>query len=253
MKYFDESTLQQIKIYGRENIELYQDGTIPWVIDYLDLEKSSQHDSCHLMTGPDSPTKYDINNAQLLYEEYKDIPIELASEESFWSYLTHTKYWRYMIKRWPVTNNENRITNQYFFGKNKPFYRNGLSRLWWYAHITYNPEMIDPYYYTKIALKDQERAALLLETVNLSRNRVALFATLDILSKIDEWKENNKISHIKNERNVLLRPLMQYVNSIGGVMIWDILSQEEAKEKMMIFIDQLIEGDIIVEKEKQEV
>ncbi|WP_369010273.1 DUF6339 family protein [Oceanobacillus alkalisoli] len=91
---------------------------------------------------------------------------------------------------------------------------------------------------------------MLLETVNLSRNRVALFATLEVLKLIDDWKANDEIYQIRDERNVVLRPLMRYVNTIGGVMIWDLLSTEEAREKIMLFIDQLRDEEIIRFKPK---
>lgn len=245
MRFFDEVTLQTIKTHAIENLYLYSNDTDVWVTNYLEEDSNISGHSSKMKMGPGSPSIYDINNAQVLYELYKDIPIELASEEGFWAYLAHTEFWEYMLRRWPVDGGETTLKTRYFFGNEKPYYRNGLSRLWWYAHTTLNKELEDPYYYTKIALKEQERAAILLETVNLSRNRVALFATLDVLNMIDEWKETDKIHPIRNERNVLLRPMMQYVNAVGGVMIWDLLSPEEATAKIMLFIEQLKDDGII--------
>lgn len=245
MRYLDEGTLQTVKSHGLDNMHLYSENNEIWVKEYLEDDLNFNNYSLKMQVGPKSPSSYDCINAQILYEIYKDIPVELASEESFWAYLTHTEFWDYMLIRWPVNGKESTLNRRYFFGKEKPYYRNGLSRLWWYAHTTYNHELDDPYYYTKIALKEQERAAILLETVNLSRNRVALFATLDILKMIDDWKDNDVIYPIKDERNVLLRPMMQYINAVGGVLIWDLLSPEEAKEKLMVFIEQLKESDTI--------
>ncbi|MFS0655100.1 DUF6339 family protein [Bacillus sp. 179-C3.3 HS] len=245
MRYFDEVTLQTVKTHALENLHFYSKDTDVWVADYLGDESAIINHSRKMKFGPEPPSNYDSDNAQVLHELYKDIPIELASEESFWAYLVHTEFWEYMLRRWPVDGKETTLNTRYFFGKDKPYYRNGLSRLWWYAYTTYDKELDDPYYYTKIALKEQERAAILLETVNLSRNRVALFATLDVLNMIDDWKANDEIHSIKDERNVVLRPLMQYVNAIGGVMIWDLLSPEEATAKIMIFIEQLKDDEII--------
>lgn len=245
MRYFDEVTLQAVKTHALENLHLYSKGTDIWVTDNLEDNSNIINHSSKMKVGTKTPSSYDSDNAQVLYELYKDIPIELASEESFWTYLAHTEFWDYMLRRWPVDGKETTLNTRYFFGKDKPYFRNGLSRLWWYAHTTYNKELDDPYYHTKIALKEQERAAILLETVNLSRNRVALFATLDVLKMIDDWKASNKIYSIKDERNVVLRPLMQYVNAIGGVMIWDLLSPEEARGKIMLFIEQLKDDGII--------
>lgn len=250
MKYFDDSILMGIKEYARDNLGLYSESDSSWVFDYLNDSRIEQKEKrSELITGPEDPSKYDFQNAKKIYELYKDVPIELASEENFWAYLTHVEFWDYMIKRWPIDKKESTMISRYFFGKAKPYYRNGLSRLWWYAHVTYDNELEDPYFYTRIALKEQERAALLLETVNISRNRTALFATLDVLSNIDKWKENDEIYSIKDERNTVLRPLMSYINGIGGVMIWDLLTSEEATKKIMTFIDQLKEDGVIKFKE----
>lgn len=245
MKYFDESTLSTVKIHALENMHLYSIESDIWIDDYLEDNLETTNHSSKMEIGPKDASSYDSYNARILYELYKDIPIELASEENFWAYLTHTVFWEYMLERWPVDGNEKTLHIRYFVGKDKPYYRNGLSRLWWYAHTTFNEKLEDPYYYTKIALKDQERASILLETINVSRNRVALFATLDVLKMIDDWKESDEIYSIRDERNVLLRPLMRYINAVGGVMIWDLLSPEEARKKIMLFIEQLKEDKII--------
>ena len=111
--------------------------------------------------------------------------------------------------------------------------------------MTYDKTLDDPYYYTKIAFKDQDRARLLIETVNISRNRIALFAMLDVLHELDTEISNGTLLPIKDQRNTLLRPLIRFINEVGGVMIWDLLSSEDAKNKIRSFIEQLKEEDVV--------
>lgn len=248
MKYFDEKAIRDLKYQASTNPLLYTRSN-DWVYDLLNLD-IEEDKSKKLKTGPEMVSIYDLHNVKEIYGEYKDIPVELASEESFWSYLTHTSYWNYMIRRWPYkennsNNSSNIIFNRFFFGNDQPKYRNGISRLWWYGFMTYNQELEDPYYYTEIALRDQERASLLLESVNLSRNKVALMAALDVLDEIDKLKSNGLIEDIFNQRNTLLRPLIKYINEIGAITIWDIFTQKEAREKMNVFIAELKEDGII--------
>jgi len=249
INYLDEATLQDIKAHALlSKSRLYEPNSQPWLPQYLNTNIDYIELSHKLKFSDKQPSKYDGENATVIYEMYKHIPLEVASSENFWAYLTHTAFWDYMLTRWPVEDSESTLLSRYFFGSDKSKYRNGLSRLWWYGHITYDERLDDPYKYTLIATRDQERAAILLETVQLSRNKIALFAVLDILSMIDEWKKNDQIESIVDERNVILRPLMQYVNAIGGVVIWDILTLDEAKEKLMTFINQLIDNQKIIFK-----
>ena len=253
MKILDEATLQNLKVKILDNQHLYilKNSFLAEnlsINDYEDYSSKMTYDE-------DNQSSCDEKNAEYIYEKFKDIPIELATEEAFWVYLSHIEFWNYLQKRWPVTssNNENEIntstiSNRYFFGREKPFYRQGLSRLWWAAHLTYDHTLVDPYKYTKIAMKDQERMSLLIETVNLSRNKTALFAVLDILDDLDKKKEQKIILSIPKERQNVLRPLTKFVNAIGGVTVWDLLSHEEAKEKIQNFIDQLVEDGIIILK-----
>ena len=44
----------------------------------------------------------DFEAAVILYEAYKDIPLVLASNEAFWTYLCHTELFEYCKKRYPV-------------------------------------------------------------------------------------------------------------------------------------------------------
>lgn len=249
MKVLDELILQELKQNIAENLSLYEESCL---FSLVNIKKEAyENHSLKMYYQSGNESSCDVKNAEYIYELYKNIPVELATEEGFWAYLAHTEFAEYLQKRWPMKESDNTkdfstIENHYFFGKEKPYYRHGLSRLWWAAHLTYAPNSVDPYRYTKIAMKDQERTALLIETVNLSRNKTALFATLDILNELDIKKEKKYINKIKNERQTVLRQLVKFVNSIGGVTVWDLLSQEEAKNKIQDFIIQLEEDGIIV-------
>lgn len=251
MKLLDESTLQQLKVELESNTTLYKKEQ-PFMINRLGLT-DYEDSSSKLNLTPDSPSNYDAQNIRIFHEKFKNIPIELASEESFWAYLSHVDFWEYMQVRWPLKSDTDTssIRNRYFFGKNRPLFRQGVARLWWYGHLTYDSTLDDPYHYTNVAFKDQDRARLLIETVNISRNRVALFATLDVLHTLDNWTSEEKIETIKGERENLIRPLMQFINSVGGVMIWDMLTLDEAKVKIMSFVKQLIQDDVITFKKTQ--
>ena len=58
-----------------------------------------------------------------------------------------------MHSRWPVENAVNEkgtngtVTDRYFAARG--LFRNGISRLYWIAEVTYDSDLDDPYEYTK--------------------------------------------------------------------------------------------------------
>jgi hypothetical protein len=240
-KLLKSALLTDLKENIEVNLSYYSTNTNKEILELINTDEV-ELDSTLIVSDLSQKSKDDLPNAIRLYEKYVDLPLSLASDEKFWTFLTHTSFWGYMRQRWPIEEAEGNtiefIKTRYFFNtKNKTFYRNGLSRLWWYTYLTYDSTKEDPYYYTRLMLRNQEIANLLIETTNLARNQVALKAILEIIVKIDELEEDSKIEKIKNKRE-FIRGLIKYVNLIGGVTIWDILSESEAYEKAWKYVDK---------------
>ncbi|WML57754.1 DUF6339 family protein [Neobacillus sp. PS2-9] len=239
-KLMKEATLIDLKENISKNMPFYELNSNDEFLKILQIPNIDQNLILEV-SDPSNRSKEDLINAINLYEYYNELPLTLASDERFWSYLTHTSFWAYMCKRWPVQAAEGDevefIKTRYFFSsKSKTFYRNGLSRLWWYVNMTYDKTKDDPYFYTRIILGYQDVANLLIETTNLSRNNVALKAILEIISNIDELEKSGDIQKIKNKRQ-LVRDLIKYINLVGGVTIWDMLNEKEAYDKAWRFIE----------------
>lgn len=234
--------LNNLKEEINGNLNNYRFGNF---LSFTDSEELIEQQDIIFVEDEKNRSKDDLKNAIRLYNHYKNIPITLASDEKFWAYLTHTSYWEYMINRWPLQSAQGDevefIKTRYFFNtKAKTFYRNGLSRLWWISHITYDSSLDDHYYYTKALFSTQDLANVLIETVNLSRNRKALFSVLDNIIELENLEKSGHIKSITNKR-ALLRGVAAYVNLVGGVTIWDKLSKEEAYEKIKLYINKQVE------------
>lgn len=225
------------------NLDLYRSSDNTKILSTLELNLLSDENFL-VVTDPNNKSADDFENSKALYEYFKYLPLSIASDERFWSYLTHTTFWNYMCNRWPVQEAEGDetefIKTRFFFNsKGKTFYRNGLSRLWWYAYLTYDETKTDPFHYTKMMLTNQEIASLLIETTNLSRNKVALKATLEVINDFLKLEESEVIEKIKNKRK-FIRELVKYTNLVGGVTIWDTLSEQEAYDKAWKFVERNI-------------
>lgn len=242
--YIDDLVLENMKNEIENNLELYRQSQ-PWCLELLDIQLEDLEKPVELKIIEGDKGQYDIDNAILLYEAMEDLPYSIATNENYWSFMTHTIYWDYMRNRWPIEDAQKDVVSfvrtRYMFNpKNKSYYRNGLSRLWLYAALTYDSEnKDDPYLYTRLMLKNQDLAGLILETTTVSRNFKALKATLEVIQKIEKLEENGEIEKIKGKRD-FIRGLMKQVNFIGAITIWDSLTHEEAVDKLWRFVDKKI-------------
>lgn len=240
--YIDDKILEDIRNEIANNLDLYKQHT-PWCEELLEVDSDVLEKPVELKIIDGDNGEHDLENAILLYEALKDLPYTVVTNENYWTFLTHTVYWDYMRNRWQVENAQKDVlsfiqTRYMFSTKNKRYYRNGLSRLWLYAALTYDQSnATDPYFYTKIMMKNQDLAGLILETTTVSRNFKALKATLEIIKHIDKLEEDGKIEKIKGKRE-FTRDLMKQVNFIGAITVWDSLTHEEAVEKLWKYVNK---------------
>lgn len=172
------------------------------------------------------PEKSDLDNSILLYEELM-LNETQASDPRLWTYLTHVVFWKYMRRRWALENVKKgdnpvgRIIDRYLLinPRIESLTRNGISRLWWYAHLTKDTKREDHYELTKVLLSRAEVAVGVLErTIGVNQNmRIAILEFL---------KENGRILANEDQTRLLLRTFNLY----GGVKVLPLLEVKKIKK-----------------------
>ncbi|MBD5086419.1 MAG: hypothetical protein HDT32_03565 [Clostridiales bacterium] len=173
----------------------------------------------------------DFVNARNLYEAFKITPLQ-ATNKYMWAYMCHMdeecrKYMRY---RWSDSSPEQR----YFVpgdGMMGLYYFNGLSRLWWWAHLTYDPNCKDPYHLTNILFENQMLGKDLLDTLN----RANFKRMKGILLAIQDFRE---IIGPKKGINDYFRKCKKELNHYAAISSFDYLDSEDIRD---ITLKKLIE------------
>jgi len=162
-----------------------------------------------------------------------DFPISLIVDERFVAYLTHSVYFEYMKKRWPVDEQHvNRINERYLFMK-FPLSRNGIVRLCWPIIVTADFSLDDPYKYSKVAFQYAGTVDKLLER-KFSRNRSLLKACLQAISELPDPKEIVN----KNRSGMLGKRL----NNILSVISLDALTYDETLAVVKKAVSEILVG-----------
>ena len=168
----------------------------------------------------------DFMGAKTLYEAYSNISPLLASNESFWAYLTHTTLFKYMQQSWSNvldgTSTSNYILDHWFVSS-QGLIRNALANLWWNIHNTIDSTREDPYELSEIVFKNYTLRTMTFGISTLIRHREAMIGILEFL------KENPTITAESFENRG--RFIVKYFNRLGAVKQLAYLERDYFKTK----------------------
>lgn len=166
----------------------------------------------------------DYEAAIILYEAYKDIPLVLASNEAFWTYLCHAELFDYCKKRYPVEDAKNKtshVLDHWFFGNG--YNRNTLAQLWWGVQETYDDDNKDnPYHLTELFFKNYSFRVIWF--TKMLRTKQGLLGILDFL------KDNPDIMDVAFEQRGFF--IAKYFNRLGGTKQISFLPREFFKKEL---------------------
>jgi hypothetical protein len=236
LQYLKTSSATKLRDKIEENLSKYQNNEQEWLGEffggqqyYLDTNISV---NLPTLAIPDSRSaNKDVENVKVLHYYLRELTPQQALDNRLWEYYCHTKYWNYMIHRWP-SDNESKILDRYFIksSSSRSLIRNGISRLWWFGHLTYDPNnKINPYDLLDTLLKYQDIQAAVLER-SFGKNNIIRKVFLKTL------KNNNSYLETGNAKLVVQR-LGKYVNRLGGVGILDVMDEDYLLTKMQSFLD----------------
>lgn len=162
----------------------------------------------------------DFNNAKTLHKTVnsKNIPLRYLVDERFWTYLTHTKYWNYVQKRWPAASQERINENWFFKGGNTVFSRHSLVRLWWRAECSYDNRLADPYELTKVAFDFADPFNQIIER-KISKSRKVFRCALIALR---DTPNSQKLKSPENRTK-----FGKAINTIAGVKLIELMAEDE--------------------------
>lgn len=194
--------------------------------DMIIRDTSVHADEFQLDMSAEKPELTDLENVKRVYKNMSMLSESQASDERIWAAYTLSVFADYMRYRW-YPDSETAMMNRYFFSYSpkRSLFRNGISRLWWIGHLTYDPNRAgDKYELTEYICKRQDNINLLLD-INFGNNPSIVRAVIQSL--IDAEKSGIAVDREKT------RKLSEYINTLGGVYLVDAFSYDMIYEKSM--------------------
>lgn len=222
IRYFKQEYLDKLKMLKDEAKLNHYKSENCWLNSFFNHEnwyaqsKIEIPGNIELVIG-DSRSGTDLENSIKVYNALQDklTPVQ-ACDPRLWAYLCHETFWDYMKWRWPPAKIST-IKSRYFVNgsSSRALSRNGLARLWWFAHLTYDKKRSNPYELTGVFLRHQDIQHNLIER-NFGRNTNVLHAVLDFLKSRPGI--NSKDDYVK---------IGKIINRRGGVVLLDCQSNEQ--------------------------
>lgn len=174
-----------------QRIETLGDGDAP---DYERMDAELRQ----IMDGAPDPASTDGAIARVLHRSLK-LSRREASEMRFWYYMSLVKYphyvsWRYFDSRTGKTN-KNRYAGL--------LDDNALSRLWWFADLTLDPESPDPYWRVQRTAVSLEFVKGIVENL-FGGNRWLVSGLADVLFNGTGRPPDALVQRVFTDANVLL-------------------------------------------------
>lgn len=240
LEFFRQSALDMLRKDIQTNLDYYAREDA-WVDEYFrqkDISNYSFSSDIEIEQfdlvpgGPET----DVQNAAIIYETFAGkLNRVQATDFRLWAYLTHIAGWNYMKKRWPLDEDKaswhGRINDRYFIASRSPYVRNGLSRLFWYAQLTYDEQNSNPYEYLEYTLKWQDLAVGALDR-QIGRAKESILGNLKALKEADLNEDDRRLFFTK-------------INQFGGVTLLDAISREKSYEVSRKYIDYIVSLPVV--------
>ena len=243
----NDSALRSLKRDIHSNLVNYRQDDSTWIESFLGekgntfISKIDDADVDLLIPSDENRKEYDGINAARIHAAFPGITAAVATDERLWATLCHGKFYHFMKARWPIETIQRTQTldgivlQRYFFYRNDPrksLERNGLSRLWLSAEMTYDPDRENPYELTDVMLQNTNFVFHLFGR-KFSSNRDILQGTLEAILMLER----------EYGRTVSKTPLKEYarrLNLIGGASLLDLWSKEDAMKDAYDFMKPFI-------------
>ncbi|MEP4094591.1 DUF6339 family protein [Reichenbachiella sp.] len=217
---FQESYLRKLKadVNAGKSLEYYSNKE--FVFDkskILSYPKILRPDGLVDKLIPDN----DFESARLLFEAYETLPLMWASDERFWTYLTHVDLFPFVQKRWPrIFENDFRTRDQkaeyiltHWFLESPiqdKLIRHSLAGLWWSVYLSIDEERQNRYELTQVLFRQQDFRTRTLGVYKMARHKNAMKGILEFIL------ENEKLFESGFQEKSRL--ISKYFNQVGGAI-----------------------------------
>lgn len=165
----------------------------------------------------------DAEGTRRIYQWLSSLTPVQAADPRLWTYLTHYEFPTYIDARWgggirKAKNPVEVIRDRWFFKGtgSATFMRNGISRLWWFGHLTYDETRPDPFELTDRLLSLQDIQVAFLER-SIGRCRPLLRTALETIGKLGKELRDS------TNKGAIIQGWAKDLHMLGGGVVLELV------------------------------
>lgn len=190
----------------------------------------------------------EFNNAKILYKNLSFLNESQACDERLWAGLCHTTFYKYLRKRWGYDTRDikearkeaSAIKSRFFFsgGTRSGLFRNSISKCWWLGHNTFDSSKENSF--EKLDIIGNNDISTKISDIFYSYSFVANPTILNGIVRMFKYFHDKDI--IISPRKYV-RPAIQFLNTVGGGVLLDYLSEEDIAKIMIDKIEDIMKNE----------
>jgi hypothetical protein len=166
----------------------------------------------------------DYVSSVAIYEAYSDLNPIQASDEGFWTYLSHVDLFDYLRERWTKEKTSDYLLDHWFIKSSSQsnLLGDNLSGMWWAVKLSVDEDRDDKYELTKILFRQRDFAFRTLGSYKLGRHGEAVKGILEFIL------ENEDLFETRFE--LKSREVTKFLNLYGGTKPLVYFKKDDFKE-----------------------
>lgn len=208
------------------------DGYPETAIEALDGNESEHARDCaqalgYLRSNLDAKTndaRFDAIVAETLHQASR-LPVSIAEDDNFWRWLAITQG-ADLIELRHGGNTKSAATGNFGLG---PRWYNLLRRLWFRAELSYDENATDPYWLTKLGLRDFWDSGIIRHRYSSARNLVRAFVKLQYPDPNNPTRGRWPILR-DDDDSPGIRTLYRRLSRVHATVAFDVLSEVECMD-----------------------
>ena len=171
----------------------------------------------------------DLDNAIYLHKNLH-LTESQACDERIWISLCFGQFYDYMINRWEIT--EYNLKTHWLFphGQKRSLFYNGISKLYWFAKLTHDDSLQDPYELTKFCFSNMTVISHMFYRGYVNSKTVRL----GIIKAVKDFlKDGGTLA------NKMTDEILKYVSFFGGAYLLDSFTEQQIYDKVYFKLIEL--------------
>jgi len=189
----------------------------------------------------------ELENAITLYENLKDLPRYIITDERFWAWINLSKCYKATTQAMPIRS-KSTFKNMWLFsqGKRRGLFFGANSRLYFWTELTVDESLEDKYLYTKFVFQNHERIRQLTWRANSNNKHIILNVVKAEKRLYDKYVNDPNYSEafsrcetgVKNCN--IYTAIAKFLSLYGSVRVLDIISDSDLQELIYNKLEKIL-------------